>query len=57
MTRSWIGETGCEGLEQPVKKRRRGFHQAEDHFQTGVAVLREAKMRRRRTCTTIPKET
>lgn len=54
--RSWIGETGCGGLEQPVKKRRRELQQVEDHFQTGVAVLREAK-RRRRMCTMTPKET
>lgn len=62
--RSWIGETGCGGLEQqPVKKRRRELlKQVEDRFQTGVAVLREMKRRRRRQrrmCTkgSFPKET
>jgi len=61
--RSWIGETGCGGLEQqPVKKRRRELlKQVVDHFQTDVAVLREMKRRRRlrRMCTkgSFPKET
>jgi len=56
-TRSWIGETGCGGQEQPARKRRRELKQAEDHFQTDVAVLKEAKRRRRRMCTMIQKET
>jgi len=52
-----IGETGCGGLKQPVKKRKRELKPVEDHFRTGVVDLGEAKKRRRRMCTIILKET